>query len=72
MIKIYQSNQGLLSVGINDKPSDWKIANNGGVWNLYNTSPYHKIQTDLARFIHKPELSQIVGDLIQEYSSEGG
>lgn len=70
MIKIYQSNQGLLEVAINDKPSDWKISNRGGVWNLYNTSPYHKIQTDLARFIHKPELPQIVGDLISDYEIE--
>ena len=70
MIKIYQSNQGLLSVGIADKPSNWKIANRGGIWNLYNTSPYHKIKTDLARFIHKPELPQIVGDLISDYEIE--
>jgi len=70
MIKIYQSNQGLLSVGINDKFSDWKIANRGGVWNLYKTSPYHKIQTDLTKFIHKPELPKIVGDLISDYEIE--
>ena len=35
-----------------------------------NTYALDEIQTDLARFIHKPELPQIVGDLISDYEKE--
>ena len=65
-IKIRQLNQGLLTVDLDGKPSDWKISNRGGVWNLYKVSPYKKLPTNLAYFIHKPELTVVVGKLIYD------
>lgn len=69
-INIVQSGQGLLSVEINDKPSDWKISNKNGVWNLYSPSLYGWIQysDNLAKIIHKPEqLAKRVGELISDF-----
>ena len=65
MVKIYYARQGLLSVDINDKPSGWKIANRGGVWQLYQIEPYRLLPTDLAPFINRDELSLIVGKMIR-------
>jgi hypothetical protein len=64
MVKIYQSGQGLLSVDLNGKPSDWKIANRRGVWQLYKTEPYLMLPTNLAPFINRAELSLIVSGMI--------
>ena len=65
-ITIRQSGQGLLTVDLNGKPSDWKISNSGGVWNLYKVLPYKKLPTNLASIIHKPELTAVVGKLIND------
>tara|TARA_X000001388_G_scaffold1181_1_gene1370 strand:+ start:830 stop:1042 length:213 start_codon:yes stop_codon:yes gene_type:complete len=68
-ITIKQSSQGLLSIDINGKPSDWKISNSKGIWNLYKTEPnYLKINDNLASIIHKPELNSRVAELIKENS----
>ena len=68
-ITIKQSGQGLLSVDFNHKPSDWKIANSKGIWNLYKTEPnYLKINDNLASIIHKVELNSRVAELIKEIS----
>ena len=69
-INITQSGQGLLSVEINDKPSDWKISNKNGVWNLYQPRSFGCIQysDNLAKIIHKPDqLAKKVGELIHDY-----
>ena len=64
-----QSGQGLLSVDINHIPSDWKIPNSKGIWNLYKTEPnYLKINDNLASIIHKVELNSRVAELIKENS----
>ena len=68
MVKIYYERQGLLSVDMNGKPSGWKIANRGGVWQLYQIAPYRKLPTDLAPFINRAELSLIVGNMIRAAS----
>ena len=34
-IKTVQSGQGLLSVEVDNKPTDFKISNNNGVWKMY-------------------------------------
>lgn len=65
MVKVYQSGQGLRSVELNGKPSGWKIANRGGVWQLYRIEPYLVLPTDLAPFINRAELSLIVGQMIR-------
>lgn len=71
-ISTVQSGQGLLSVRIDGKPSDWKISNQSGtgVWRLYKAGtafmPLVQLQRNLAQFIHKPaELAEIVGEFIQ-------
>ena len=69
-INIMQSGQGLLSVEINDKPSDWKISNRNGVWNLYLPRSYGRLEysDNLAKIIHKPDqLAKKVGELIHDY-----
>tara|TARA_Y100000593_G_scaffold82403_1_gene154776 strand:- start:47 stop:259 length:213 start_codon:yes stop_codon:yes gene_type:complete len=66
-ISIKQSGQGLLSVSIDGKPSNWKIANTKGVWNLYRSEPnYLKINENLAKIIHKEELNNYVAKLIND------
>jgi hypothetical protein len=68
-INITQSGQGLLSVDINGKPSDWKISNRNGVWNLYQPRGYGclLLSENLAKIIHKPEqLAKKVGELIHD------
>lgn len=65
MVKIYQSGQGLLSVDLDGKPSGWKIANRGGVWQLYRIEPYLALSLDLSQFIGRAELSLIVAKMIR-------
>ena len=65
MVKIYQSGQGLLSVDLDGKPSGWKIANRGGVWQLYRIEPYLVLSLDLAQFIGRAELSLIVAKMMR-------
>jgi len=72
-ISISQSAQGLLAIDINDKPSDWKIANQSGtgVWRLYKAvsalMPLVQLEKNLAQFIHKPkEVAGIVSEFIQK------
>lgn len=68
MIDIRQIGQGLLSVRINNKPTDWKIQNTNGVWNLYRTEPsLLKFEENLASVIHKDELKNVVAELIRGY-----
>lgn len=69
-INITQSGQGLLSVDINGKPSNWKISNKNGVWNLYQPRGYGwlLLSENLAKIIHKPEqLAKRVGELISDF-----
>ena len=74
-ISISQSGQGLLSVKLNDKRSNWKISNENGVWNLYfinrNTMKTKVINKNLAEIIHHPEkLERKVLELIIQSNQE--
>ena len=65
-IKVVQSGQGLLSVMINNKFSDWKIANQSGVWNLYKAETDLKWDHNLAAVIHKPDqLNKLIAEFIE-------
>ncbi len=55
MINVVQSAQGLLSVVIDGKPTNYKIANRNGKWTAYDSSGNFKSEDDLARLIHHPE-----------------
>lgn len=69
-VQTLQSGQGLLSVRIDGKASDWKIANRLGVWNLYKAHTGIKLDRDLARVIHKPDqLNKIISDFISAISA---
>ena len=74
-ISISQSGQGLLSVKLDDKRSNWKISNENGVWNLYfinrNTMKTKVINKNLAEIIHHPEkLERKVLELIIQSNQE--
>ena len=65
-IETVQSGQGLLSVMINSKFSDWKIANRSGIWNLYKAETDLKWNHDLAAVIHKPDqLNKLIAEFIK-------
>ena len=71
-IQIVQSGQGLLSVQINDKRSDWKIRNDNGIWNLYKMNDENSVcDINFAGIIHKEEqLKQAVGMHINKFESD--
>jgi hypothetical protein len=54
-INVTQSGQGLLSVVLDGKPTNYKIANRGGKWTAYGSAGDFKSDVDLARLIHHPE-----------------
>jgi len=58
-IKTVQSGQGLLSVEIDNKPTDYKISNNNGVWKMYRVENgdggYLQFSKNLSRIIHSPK-----------------
>lgn len=65
-IETVQSGQGLVSVIINSKFSDWKIANRSGVWNLYKAETDLKWDHNLAAVIHKPDqLNKLIAEFIK-------
>ena len=55
IINVIQSGQGLLSVVIDGKPTNYKIANRYGKWTAYNSAGDFQSDVDLARLIHHPE-----------------
>ena len=70
-VTIVNSKQGLLSVNIDSKPSDWKISNTNGVWRLYHAKSYGKLEfsDNLAPIIHQPEkLADMVSKLLSDYN----
>lgn len=65
-IETVQFGQGLVSVIINSKFSDWKIANRSGVWNLYKAETDLKWDHNLAAVIHKPDqLNKLIAEFIK-------
>jgi|TARA_R100000482_G_C5058981_1_gene116192 hypothetical protein len=58
-IKTVQSGQGLLSVEIDNKPTDYKISNNNGVWKMYRVENsdvgFLQFSRNLSRIIHNPK-----------------
>ena len=71
-VTIVNSGQGLLSVNIDSKPSDWKISNTNGIWRLYHVKSYGKLEfpDNLSTIIHQPEkLTDMVIKLLSDYNS---
>ncbi len=58
-IKTVQAGQGLLSVEIDNKPTDYKISNNNGVWKMHRVENgdggYLQFSKNLSRIIHSPK-----------------
>ena len=70
-VTIVNAAQGLLSVNIDNKPSDLKISNSKGVWRLYHAKSYGKLEfpENLEPIIHKPEkLADMVSKLLSDYN----
>ena len=70
-IKTVQAGQGLLSVEVDNKPTDLKISNNNGVWKMYRVESsnegFLQFSKNLSRIIHNPEkLSCYVQKKIRE------
>ena len=67
-IKFFNAGQGLVSISIDDKPTNWKISNvrGSGVWRLSKAGTFCEMETNLAEIIHHDEkLAVVVGEFIQ-------
>lgn len=67
-IEFFNAGQGLVSISIDGKSTDWKISNvrGSGVWRLYKAETFCKLETNLAKIIHHREkLAPIVWEFIQ-------